>query len=165
MPKVGQPELYALLDEMGIGYDYIEHPEARTVEEALRYCAGFEGRHCKNIFLRNHKGDKHYLVVVDCHHTVDIRRLWETLGEGRLSFASEQRLMRFLGVRPGSVSPFGLINDTGREVTLYLDENLRQAERLSFHPNDNRASISVTLPDLMRFLDRLGNRREWRPLY
>lgn len=162
---VGQPELYALLDEMGIRYGYIEHPVARTVEEALRYCANFEGRHCKNLFLRNHKGDKHYLVVADCRHSVDIRRLWEELGEGRLSFASEQRLMRLLGVRPGSVSPFALINDTAREVTLLLDDNLRQADRLSFHPNDNRASISVTPDDLMRFLDKMGNRREWRALY
>lgn len=163
--RIGQPELYALLAEMGIEYQYIEHPPTPTIEDARRYWTVLEGKHCKNIFLRNHKGNKHYLVVLDCDRSIDMHDLEHRLGEGKLSFASEERMMRYLGLRPGSVSPFGLINDGGHEVILFLDERLRDAERLAFHPNDNRASLLVRREDFMRFVERMGNRWEWKELY
>ncbi len=163
--RIGQEELYALLAEMGIGFEYIEHPPTPTIEDARRYWRVLEGKHCKNIFLRNHKGNKHYLVVLDCERSIDMHDLERRLGEGKLSFASEGRMMRYLGLRPGSVSPFGLINDACHEVILFLDERLRGAERLSFHPNDNRASLSLRGGDFMRFVERMGNRWEWKELY
>lgn len=163
--KIGQAELYDLLDEMCITYQYIEHPPTPTIEDARKYWTALEGKHCKNIFLRNHKGNKHYLVVLDCDKSIDMHDLEKRLGEGKLSFASPERMMKHLGLKPGSVSPFGLINDTNHEVILFLDDKLRTADRLAFHPNDNRASLSVKRDDLMRFLERMGNRWEWKELY
>ncbi len=162
---IGQPELYTLLDDMGIEFQYIEHPPTPTIEDARKYWTALEGKHCKNIFLRNHKGNKHYLVVLDCDKSIDMHDLEHRLGEGKLSFASPERMMKYLGLKPGSVSPFGLINDMNHEVILFLDDKLQAADRLAFHPNDNRASLSVSRTDLMRFIERMGNRFEWKELY
>ena len=161
----GQPELYDLFDEMDIQFRYIEHPPTPTIDDARKYWSVLDGKHCKNIFLRNHKGDKHYLVVLDCDRNIDMHDLEHRLGEGKLSFASPERMMRYLGVRPGSVSPFGLINDVNHEVIVFFDDNLSDADFLAFHPNDNRASLSVSRADVMRFLHRMGNQFEWKVLY
>lgn len=162
---IGQQKLYDLLAEMGIEFQYVEHPPAPTIEIARQYWTSLEGKHCKNLFLRNHKGNKHYLLVIDCDRDVDMHDLEHRLGQGKLSFASPERMMRCLGLKPGSVSPFGLINNEEHDVILFLDENLRDADRLAFHPNDNRASLSVSREGLERFLDRMGNPREWKRLY
>ena len=162
---IGQPELYALFDEMHITFQYVEHPPTPTIEDTRKYWTNLEGKHCKNIFLRNHKGNKHYLVVLDCDKSIDMHDLEHRLGEGKLSFASPERMMKYLGLKPGSVSPFGLINDVDHSVIVFFDANLQQADRLAFHPNDNRASLSVSREDLMRFMQRMGNRMEWKELY
>ncbi len=162
---IGQPELYALFDEMGITFRYIEHPPTPTIEDARLYWTALDGKHCKNIFLRNHKGNKHYLVVLDCDMSIDMHDLEHRLGEGKLSFASPERMMKYLGLRPGSVSPFGLINDAEHKVIVFFDKNLQKADFLAFHPNDNRASLSVSREDLMRFMERMGNVMEWKELY
>lgn len=161
----GNPELYTLLDSLNIRYEYIEHPEAPTIEIAKRYWAGHDARHCKNLFFRNHKGDRHYLVLLDCDRSMDIHAIEHRLHQGKLSFASPERLMRYLGVTPGSVTPFGLINDTGHHVHVFIDRNLRQAERLSFHPCINTASLIIAREDLIRLLDHLGNTWEWMDIY
>jgi Ala-tRNA(Pro) deacylase len=162
---IGQAIVYETLAALGIPFDYIEHPEAPTVEIAKRYWANLDSTHCKNLFFRNHKGDRHYLVVFDCDHDLAIHDLEKRLKQGKLSFASEARMERYLGTRPGSVSPFGLLNDAGRHVHLFLDERLREANKLSFHPNDNRASLAIPTADFIRYLDHVGNRREWIALY
>lgn len=162
---IGQPELYDLLSQMGIGFHYAEHPPTPTIDDARKYWNAAEGKHCKNIFLRNHKGTKHYLVILDCERSICMSDLEKRLGEGKLSFASPERLMTHLGARPGSVSPFGLINDAAREVIVFIDANLASYERLAFHPNDNRVSLSISQADFRRFLERMGNRCEWRELY
>ena len=82
---------------------------------------------------------------------------WERLGSSRLSFASEARLMKYLGLKPGSVSPFGLINDQENHVRVYLDESLRQAPKLAFHPNINTITLAIARPDLERFFEQVGN--------
>ena len=87
------------------------------------------------------------------------------MGEGKLSFASPERMMKYLGLTPGSVSPFGLLNDAEHQVIVFLDDHLLNADRLSFHPNDNRASLSISLTDFKRYLDFTGNHYEWRKLY
>ena len=161
----GNPELYALLDSLNIGYEYIEHPEAPTIEIAKRYWAGHDARHCKNLFFRNHKGDRHYLVLLDCDREMDIHAIERQLRQGKLSFASPVRLMRYLGVTPGSVTPFGLINDTEHHVHVFIDRNLHEAERVSFHPCINTASLIIRREDLIKFLDHLDNTWEWIDLY
>ena len=158
-------KVLAKLDELGISYDMYEHPPLPTIEMALEYWKDLPSTHCKNLFFRNHKGNKHYLVVLECHQQMAIHQIEKMLKQGKLSFASEQRMEKYLGLRPGSVSPFGLINDVNREVKLFLDKNLQQAPRLSFHPNDNTASLVVKNEDFMRFLQDWGGEYEFLNLY
>ena len=157
----GQPELYQLLDSLKIPYDYIEHPPVPTVEEAMKYWSDIESGHCKNIFFRNHKGNRHYLVILYYDSKLNIKELEQKLRQGKLTFASDRRLMQYLGLTPGSVSPFGLINDHTRHVHLFIDKNLMNFERLSFHPNTNTASLIIPREGLFRFLEHAGNTWEF----
>jgi len=157
----GPAELYSLLESLGITYQYHEHPEAPTVEEAMKYWAGIDSGHCKNIFLRNHKGNRHYLVILYYKCQLNILDLEQKLHQGKLTFASEKRLMQYLGLTPGSVSPFGLINDKSHHVHLFLDKNLLKQERFSFHPNINTASLIISREYFIRFLDHCGNSYEF----
>jgi len=161
----GDPKLYALLAQLNIRFEYIEHPPAPTIEIARQYWAGHDATHCKNLLFRNHKGNRHYLVILDCNCDMDIHAIEKMLKQGKLSFASEQRMERYLGVRPGSVTPFGLINDTAHHVYLFLDKNLQKAGRVSFHPCINTASLIISRDDFIRFLDYTGNPYEWIDLY
>jgi Ala-tRNA(Pro) deacylase len=152
------------LDALGIAYVRHEHPPVATVEEAERHWAGLKGTHCKNLFLRNYKGNKHYLVIAPVTRGIDLKRLNAALGEDRLSFASPERLKRWLGVEPGSVSPFGLINDSARHVVVVCDEALRSSSGLGFHPDVNTATLEITLADFERFLASRGNAVRWLEL-
>lgn len=150
------------LQEMGISYIIHEHPPLPTIEEAMKYWKDFDSTHCKNLFFRNHKGNRHYLVILECHKQMDIHGLEHQLHQGKLSFASEQRMEKYLGTVPGSVSLFGLINDPDHQVKLYLDKDLRQAERVTFHPNDNTASLEISRDNMYRFIQLWGG--EWEEL-
>ena len=99
-------EVLEALDKLGISYARHEHPPVSTVEEAEKYWGGLHGAHCKNLFLRNNRGTCHYLVIVEASRRVDLKALTSKLNEDRLSFASPGRLMKYLGLEPGSVSPF-----------------------------------------------------------
>jgi len=147
----------ARLRELGIPFARYEHPPAATVEQAEKYWADIDATHCKNLFLRNQKGNRHYLVVLVHSKKADLRAVADQIGDGKLSFASPERLMTHLGLTPGSVSPFGLINDRSHAVRLVLDRDLKSAARLSFHPNINTATYVVTAADFARFLDACGN--------
>lgn len=148
--------VFDFLDTHGIRYTWYEHPEAPTCEIALQYCRGDGARHCKNLFFRNHKGDRHYLVCFDAEQRLAIRDLEQRLRQGKLSFASEQRMERWLGLRPGSVSPFGLINDTTHRVHLFLDTRMRGWDMFAFHPNDNRATVVIPREEFMKYLAAAG---------
>ena len=161
----GDPRLYDLLEKLDIGYEYIEHPEAPTIEIAKQYWAGHDAKHCKNLFFRNHKGDRHYLVLLDCDQNMNIHDIEHRLHQGKLSFASEKRLMKYLGVLPGSVTPFGLINDTEHHVHVFIDQELQKAKKVSFHPCVNTASLIIKREDLIRFLEYQTNAYEWIDLY
>jgi len=161
----GSEKLYQLLEDLNISFEYIEHPEAPTIEIAKQYWKGHDAKHCKNLFFRNHKGNRHYLVILDCDCDMDIHSIEKQLHQGKLSFASEQRMMKYLGLTPGSVTPFGLINDTEHHVKVFMDRNLQNAERLSFHPCINTASLIITKADFIRFMDFTQNEYEWLELY
>jgi len=150
----------AVLDRLtmlGIAYERFEHPPVPTVEEAERHWAGIEAAHCKNLFLRNQKGNRHYLVIIAHTKRADLRAVANQIGDGKLSFASPERLMTYLGVAPGSVSPAGLINDRERHVRVFLDRELKTAARISFHPNVNTATLTVSFEDFQRFLHACAN--------
>lgn len=161
----GDPKLYELLNKLQIDFKYLEHPPAPTIEIARQYWAGHDAQHCKNLFFRNHKGNKHYLVILDCNSNMDIHTIEKSLGQGKLSFASEKRMTKYLGVTPGSVTPFGLINDTEHHVHLFLDKNLQKTTHISFHPCINTASLIIKYEDFIRFLDYTTNTYEWMELY
>ena len=148
-----------------IEYTYYEHPEAPTIEIAREYWRQDGSKHCKNLFFRNHKGNRHYLVVFDSERSMAIHDLEHLLRQGKLSFASEQRMEKWLGLRPGSVSPFGLVNDTENHVHLFLDANLLKYPSLSFHPNDNTATVVISQEMFQRYLDAVGNTYEYIDLY
>lgn len=152
------------LDRLGIAYVRHEHPPVATVDEAEKHWVGLKGTHCKNLFLRNYKGNHHYLVIAPITRGIDLKRLNALLGEDRLSFGSPERLRRWLGLEPGSVSPFGLINDETRHVQVVCDETLRSSSALGFHPNVNTATLEIAFADFEKFLASRGNTVRWLEL-
>lgn len=162
---IGQHELYKLLEELNITFEYHEHPPLHTIEEAIKHKSWMDATFCKNLFFRNHKGKRHYLVILHHAYELDIHDLEKRLKQGKLSFASGWRMEKYLGVKPGSVSPFGLINDKEHHVYIFFDENLKKASKLSFHPNDNRATLNVPFDDFFRYIEHVGNEYEFLKLY
>jgi Ala-tRNA(Pro) deacylase len=145
------------LSSLGIAYERFEHPPVPTVEEAEKHWAAIAAAHCKNLFLRNQKGNRHYLAIIAHTKRADLRAMANQIGDGKLSFASPERLMTYLGVTPGSVSPAGLINDREHHVRVFLDRDLKQAARISFHPNVNTATLTVAFNDFERLLADCGH--------
>lgn len=161
IPMNGDINLYNRLHELNIAFDYYEHPPAPTIEDARRYWKDIEAAHCKNLFFRNHKGDRHYLVVIEYTKELRIHDLEKRLKQGKITFASAERMHKYLGLTPGSVSPFGLINDAANHVHVFFDECLQNAERISFHPNINTASVVLQFTDFMHFMHSSGNSFEF----
>lgn len=157
--------LYSILKNLDIDFQVHEHPAAPTIEIAMQYWKDLTATHCKNLFFRNHKGNRHYLVILDCRHHLQIRDLEKKLQQGKLTISSEQRLEKYLGVSPGSVTPFGLINDQEHHVFVFLDINLKKSEYISFHPLRNTASLILKFGDFMKFIESTGNEFEFISLY
>ena len=184
-PYLSDPEIDARISEVldfleahAISYELYRHPPLPTVEAALPYWAQIDSTHCKNLFFRNHKGNRHYLVSFECRKNLAIHDLEHRLRQGKLSFASPERMARCLGLRPGSVSPLGLIHDivlsgadpkelfeNGHRVKLYLDRDLQAAAKVSFHPCDNTAGVVLTHTGFQAFLEAWGGEVEWLDLF
>lgn len=154
-----------ILDELKIDYDLHEHPPVPTVEEALPYWNKIDATHCKNLFFRNHKGNRHYLVVLRHDRLLNIRDLEQGLKQGKISFASPKRMEKYLALSGGSVSVFGLINDHENHVHLFLDQALEKAESISFHPNENTSTLVISKKSFLTFLQWSGNSYEFIKLY
>lgn len=148
--------IYTVLDDLGIQYTEVKHPAIFTSAEAEAYWKDIPGIKTKNLVLRNRKGDTHYLAIAPVEKRVDLKRLAKELGEVQLSFASLERLLKHLGLTPGSVTPFGLMNNADRCVKVLLDTQVAQAEEQGFHPNINTATLSLKTKDLRKFLDWTG---------
>jgi Ala-tRNA(Pro) deacylase len=153
--------VYATLDALGIPYEKFAHPPVFNAEDVAAHWSGIDGTKVKNLFLRNKKGDRHYLAILEVAKRADLRALVKIVGDDRLSFGSPERLMANLGITPGSVSPFGLIHDSRHAVRVLVDADLRGASRLIFHPNINTASVTISGADLERFLTTCGNPVSW----
>lgn len=144
------------LNNEGIKYKVYEHKPVYTIGEAKRLTGDIPGVHCKNLFLRNRNGDQHYLIVLEEDREVDLRVLSQLIGAKNLSFASEERLYKYLKLEPGSVSPLGLVNDETRHVKVYFDKDLCDAEETAFHPNINTSTIVINTKELFKFIEALG---------
>jgi len=156
--EVNQSEkVISVLEELGIEFVVHEHPAVFTVEEAQEHAEGIEGLHCKNLFLRDQKGKKHFLVVAENVKPIQVKEVGRKLGVGNLSFGSPERLLKYLGLTPGAVSPFGLINDPEHKVVLVLDEELKKSDLLNFHPNDNTKTITLSYKDFEKYVKWTGN--------
>ena len=149
--------VFDYLDQNNIPYTCYHHPAGATIAEASQYWRKDGSLHCKNLFFRNHKGNRHYLVCFPSEMDLPIHDLEHLLKQGKLSFASPERMLRYLGLEPGSVSPFGLINDHENHVHLFMDQQLKSASALSFHPNDCRGTVVIQQEDFQRYLQCVGN--------
>lgn len=149
-------DVYDLLNSKGIVYERYEHPAVFTVEEAHIHRPDTDFWENKNLFLRNKKGDKQYLVTLGAEKQLNLKALGEKLGE-RLSFASTERLEEYLHLTPGSVSPFGLIHESARAVVFILDSDALQHEKIGVHPNTNTETIVMDTKEFIRVIESIDN--------
>lgn len=152
-------QLMELLDTLKIPYQLHTHDPIFTVEEGEHLKASIPGIHCRNLFIRDKK-ETMFLIVAANETAVDMKKLADLLGCGRLSFGSSDRLWRHLGIRPGSVCPFCIINDVEKKVRIILDTSMMQAHRVNYHPMDNSMTIGISPSDLIRFIEHTGHSPE-----
>lgn len=148
--------VYDFLDSQGIPYERFSHEPCYTVAEAKALDLAIPGQHVRNLFLRNAKGSRHYLVILQQDRPFDAKQFAADMGYTRLSFASPERLRRHLGVEPGSVGAFGLLNDTEGHVGVIVDRTLDEEGFITFHPNRNDETLRIRFSDFSRMLAFLG---------
>jgi Ala-tRNA(Pro) deacylase len=145
-------EIYSILKELSISFHEHHHEPFFTVEEGRAFEKTFRGGKTKNLFLRNQKGDRHFLVVIEAEKRADLKQISTMVKEQKLSFASSERLMKYLGVTPGSVTILGLINDQNHEVKVIIDEDFMDEKFINVHPLRNDATLEITISELKKFL-------------
>lgn len=156
-------EVLNVLKKLEINYELVNHKAVYTIEDMNNLNNEiFKGAEiCKNLFLRDQKGKRHFLVVLCSEKKADMTKIQEQALSTRLSFASSERLMKYLKLEPGHVSPMGLINDEEKKVEVLIDKDLKNKLLLAVHPNTNEASILITYEDLMKFIKAMGNDYEF----
>ena len=152
--------VFEALEALGVPYEVWEHPAVYTIEEMDALHLPDPSVVVKNLFLRDAKGKQHFLVELQKDKQADLRALGEHLGV-KLSFASEERLMKYLGLEKGAVTPFGILNDTERAVEVLLDADLECMPLIGVHPNENTATVVLKPADLVRIIERHGNPVEY----
>lgn len=152
-------EVIHTLQELGMHYELLTHKPVYTIEDMDTLDKKiFKGAEiCKNLFLRDQKGKRHFLVILCSEKKADMAKIQEQVLSTRLSFASSERLMKYLKLEPGHVSPMGLIHDEEKKVEVLIDEDLKDKPLLAVHPNTNEASILISFEDLMKFIKSMGN--------
>ena len=150
-------EFYQFLADHHIEYERHDHPAVYTVEEAERLVPPLPGAKSKNLFLRDKKGVRHFLVVVSAQKRVNIKTLPDVLGSTRLSFGSPRRLEKYLGVEPGAVTLLAIFNDPDQKVDVFIDQELWESEAFNFHPLVNTSTLVITHQNLQRFIDATGH--------
>jgi hypothetical protein len=150
-------QVYDKLNELGIKYEVEEHEAAFTIEDIDRLGLFNKGVGCKNLFLRDGSGKRHFLLVAPEHKAVDLKSVKNQVGCSRLSFGSAERLDRCLKLTQGSVSPFGILNDKECNVELIFDRDLMGQESVGFHPNLNTATVWLKFDDLLKVINENGN--------
>lgn len=156
-----QMKVYEKLDELGIEYCLTHHEAVYTIEEMDNLGISKEGDVVKNLFLRDAKGKRHFLVVLDKDKKADLEGIREQLDSTALSFASEERLNKYLKLTKGAVSPLGVLNDLDCMVEVYFDKDLIGKEKLGVHPNDNTATLWVSYHNLKKIIEATGHKIEY----
>jgi Ala-tRNA(Pro) deacylase len=151
MPPLTPEQLLARLDVLAIAHRTYTHPPVFTVAEAAALRGELPGGHCKSLFLKDKKGGL-WLVVALEEQRIDLKKLADMLGAPRFSFGSPELLYEVLGVRPGSVTPFALANDTAGRVAVVLDKAMLRHDPLNYHPLENDRTTAIAAADLLRFI-------------
>lgn len=151
-------EVLNFLNSEQIPYEITEHKAVFTMEDMEHIGLDKQGTICKNLFIRDAKGKKHFLITADNNTQINLKELGERLGAGKVSFASAERLEKYLGVTAGCVSPFGILNDVEHCVTVVLDKKLERKSRLGVHPNDHSATVWISFDYLVQAIEKIGNR-------
>ena len=145
------------LDELNIHYKLIDHPAVYTIDTMDELHLNKNGHIVKNLFLKNSNGKKHYLVVLKGDKKADLKSIKSQINSTALSFASEERLEKHLGLSKGAVTPLCIINDDEHLVNIVLDEDLKNEEILGVHPNVNTSTVFISYNDLIKFINSFGN--------
>jgi Ala-tRNA(Pro) deacylase len=149
-------DLFALLDRLGIAHRTVSHPPLFTVEESRRLRGQIPGGHTKNLFLADKRG-RVFLVSALEDAAIDLKGLHHRLGAGRFSFGSPALMRELIGIEPGAVTPFALMNDAAARVAAVLDAAMMRRETLNFHPLVNTMTTAISREDLLRFLKAMGH--------
>ena len=149
-------QLLTCFDEIGVSYELHHHEAVYTVAESQKLDRDIQGAHCRNLFLRDKK-KKNFLIVLQNETEVDMKKLPPVIGSDRLSFGSADRLWQYLGVRPGSVCPFTIINDTEKQVKILLDKSMMAADIVNYHPLLNTMTVSLSPTNLLKFIEHCGH--------
>lgn len=150
-------DFYQFLADHNIEYERHDHPAVYTVEEAERLVPPLPGAKSKNLFLRDKKGVRHFLVVVPAQKRVNIKALPEVVGSSRLSFGSARRLDKFLGVEPGAVTLLAIFNDPDQKVEVFIDRALWESDAFNFHPLVNTSTLVISRENLQCFIESSGH--------
>ncbi len=149
-------DIHALLTERGIPFEWIEHQAVYNMEEMAAVGLPYPEADAKNLFVRDDKKRNYYLITVKGDKRVDLKEFQAANGTRRLSFASDADLMAILGLIPGAVTPFGLLNDAERKTIFYLDEDFAAEDLIGVHPNDNTASVFLKAGEMVRIIREHG---------
>lgn len=144
-----------VLKDMEIDYEIITHPAVYTSKEADEYVKDREGIFSKTLFLSDKKDQNFYLIIINDSKRLDIKKLSDVIGQ-RLHFAKEEDLMKKMGLKPGSVSLFGLLNNKEKDVKVFIDKEVTKENKINFHPNDNTATLFISIDDMFKFLNNLN---------
>ena len=158
MAEDAKQKVLDYLNEHEISYEWIDHEPVYTMEEMDACGITKQGNICKNLFLRDAKGKRHFLIVMGKDKRADLKGFRSQLGTTALSFGSEQRLKKYLGVEKGAVSPFGILNDENSEVEVVIDRDFANEKRFGCHPNDNTATVILAFKDLKKMIEQHGNK-------
>jgi Ala-tRNA(Pro) deacylase len=150
-------DIYKFLDDHQIKYERHDHPPVYTVEDVIRLVPPLEAAKTKSLFLRDAKGSRHFLIIVKGEKRVDLKALPDLLNSSRLRFGSPDRLKKHLGVDPGSVSLFAVVNDIGKAVELIIDTALWKSDAFQFHPLVNTSTLVSSRDNVKQFLDTTGH--------
>ena len=148
---LSEKKLLTLIEEKGLDFKLYTHEPLSTVEESIKYRGKIDGAHSKNLFLKNKKNQFFLFSCIE-NTNINIKKITKSLALGNISFANEDYLSLYLGVKPGAVTPFGLLNDIENKVTFYFDSNFLKNQIVNFHPLTNTSTISMKTKDFVDFL-------------